>query len=427
MNFYPTRATKILDALFRHHVLYVIFFVFCLSIFLVHYFVSGQAVYGDGIGYYAHLRSWVIDGDWNYTNEYKHIYNHSNNNSLSPQSVEKVQIVATTSSGQAENHYSPGVAVLLLPFFLLAHLITQFGVAFHYVLPQSGYNDLYQITTGVGAVCYITLSMWLLEQILKYTIKDLPLARLTTFTIFFATHLLYYGSFDVINSHFASFFLIVLFFYVEILKPKTMENIFFLGLIAGLLTVNRLQDEIIVFIWLVLLLNSVNLKIFLKKFELFVAGFLLALWPLLYHWHNTFNNLLDQTYVRNLLRDTHNDGIDLFGSLFHPVTGLFSKAPLLFVAFVYFLITRKHKKDFYLQEALIFFCGQVSIITIQGGWYAAAYGGRMYISSLIFFAFILGDFFLYLKEKAQGMPYLVATFFTLINILSIGYFIFIQK
>lgn len=416
-----------MHAILKNNFVYLLFFLFCLIIFLVHYYVSGQAVYGDGIGYYAHMRSWVVDGDWDYTNEYKHIYNHENNNSLTPASVDQVQIVATTANGQAENHYSPGVAILLLPFYMLAHLITLFGTAFYFSMPVSGYSDLYQITTGIGALCYVTVSIWLLEQILKRTTNEPNIARLAAFTMFFATQLLYYGSFDVINSHFASFFLIVLFFYVDILRPKSLENIFFLGLLAGLLTVNRLQDGVIAILWILFSARPQNIKIFLRDMGVFVGGFVLSLWPLLYHWHNTFGNILQQTYIRNLVRDTHTQSIDLLGSLFHPVTGLFIKAPILLVLLVYFFITRKQKRQKYVIEAFIFFCIQIIIITIQGGWYAAAYGGRMYISSLIFFALLMGDFFLFLQNKNKWYPYWCAAFFVALNFASFAYFIFIQK
>lgn len=407
--------------------LYPVLFLFAVSIFLVHYFLSGQAVYGDGIGYYAHLRSWVIDGDWNYTNEYKHLYSHENNNSTEPLSADSVQIVATTADGKAENHYSPGVALLLLPFYISAQLISHIVHFFDSNFPVTGYSDLYQILSGIGAISYVVLSLWMLEQVINKTVDDREISKLTTVSIFLATHLLYYGSFDVLNSHFASFFLIILFFYVGMLKKVAVENIFLLGMIAGLLTVNRLQDGILFPLWMFFQQKQTSIKIFLQNALIFCCAFFAALWPLLYHWQHTFSSFLQHTYIKNLERDTASGTIDIFGSFFHPVTGLFTKAPLLLVALLYSLYLIKQKRTEHLVLPALFFAIQTIIITIQGGWFAAAYGGRMYTSSLVLFALVLGQLLLDLKRRNKNSPYMLVALFTAINFASFAYFIFIQK
>lgn len=407
---------------------YGLLFLFCVGIFLGHYYYSKQAVYGDGIGYYAHLRSWVIDRDWNYTNEYKHLYTAENNNAVDPLSSDQVQIVATTSKGEAENHYSPGVAVLLLPFYLIAHLISIIAVELGFPLSLNGYADTYQIAVGIGAICYVVFALWLLERILYQEIGDKEISRLSVLTIFFATQLLYYGSFDIINSHFASFFLIVLFYYLY--KQQTYgEKLFLLGLVGGLLTVNRVQDGIIGVLFVVELFNKQLLfsqKKFFKDVGIFIVGFLLALWPLLYHWHHTFNSIFDHTYVRNLENDIHNS-ISIFGSLFHPVTGLFTKAPILLVGFLFLCWLVVNKRQIPGKIMMWFFILQVIIITIQSGWHAAAYGGRMYISSLVFFAILLAHAFLLFKQKSLHMVYTLSCLFIMGNLLSIAYFILFQK
>jgi hypothetical protein len=419
-----------MNVIFRSKLVYLFIFIFSILIFLVHYYVSQQAVYGDGIGYYAHLRSWVIDGDWNYTNEYKHLYNHQNNNALEPAFADQVQIVSTTSDGRAENQYSPGVAILLLPFYVVAHF---FSLTLHFLgveVSMTGYSDLYQIMTGIGAITYVVFGLWLLEQVLKKILLNDEMALLTTLTIFFATQLLYYGSFDVINSHFASFFLISSFFYISIIKKATTKNIFLLGLFAGLLTVNRLQDGIIAILWILFQFNQQNfesLKLFFIKIGTFCLGCILSLWPLLYHWQNTFSSIFEQTYFRNLERDLGTHGVDLLGSFFHPVTGLFIKAPVLLLALIYGVYISRRKIHSYLFLPGAFFIIQSIIITIQGGWYAAAYGGRMYISSLVFFAFLLGLLFKDLKNRNTYIPYITAGIFVFINFFSIVHFVIIQK
>lgn len=410
--------------------MYLGLFVLSLTIFLVHYAISGQAVYGDGIGYYAHVRSWVIDGDWDYTNEYQHIYTPLNNNLVEPKLVDKVQIVATTKDGKAENHYSPGVALLLLPFFLVAHGLSVLLSFLVNDVSTSGYADIYQVLTGIGAIGYVIAGLWLLEQIIRKIVSDVEIGRLVVSAIFLATQLLYYGSFDVLNSHFASFFLATLFFYLYLLGNKSLENIFLLGLVGGLLAVNRLQDGILAILWIIfeiLTMRAVTIKIILIRTIIFFTGFVLALWPLLRHWHTTFNTVVEHTYVKNLVRDTAASSPDMLGSFFHPVTGLFTKAPMLLIAMGYFIYLAKRQRTHELMLPFIFFVIQVIIITIQGGWYAAAYGGRMYISSLVFFAMVLGHLLYRLKAVDKRSPYWFVGSFTALNFLSMAYFVFIQK
>ncbi|MDQ5951473.1 MAG: hypothetical protein QG639_754, partial [Patescibacteria group bacterium] len=322
-----------IEAYLKSSGLYLLLVVFSSSVFLMHYLVSGQAVYGDGIGYYAHLRSWVIDGDWDYTNEYKHNYSQVNNNSVKPTSSDDVQIVATLPDGRAENHYSPGVAILLLPYFFLAHVLSIVVAMFNTPVSLHGYSDVYQIITGLGAVIYVVAGLWLLEQVLCRYSKDGLMSRIAVISIFFATQLLYYGAYDVINSHFASFFLVSLFLYLGYKRKISDKKIFLLGIIGGLLTVNRLQDGILAFLWFLLEcknnFKSDKLIIYIRTSLIYLSGYLMALLPLLYHWSLTFDGVFKHTYIRNLERDVNVYSIDFLGSLFHPNTGLFSVSPLL--------------------------------------------------------------------------------------------------
>ncbi|PIY80919.1 MAG: hypothetical protein COY80_00725 [Candidatus Pacebacteria bacterium CG_4_10_14_0_8_um_filter_42_14] len=76
----------------------------------------------------------------------------------------------------------------------------------------------------------------------------------------------------------------------------------------------------------------------------------------------------------------------------------------------------------------IFFFFQYVVISTQGGWQAAAYGGRMYISSLPFFLALLAEFIVFLSKKYSYKNMLiVAGFFIIINIFSIFSFVLFEK
>jgi hypothetical protein len=405
--------------------LYLGLFLFAVVIFLIHYAVSGQAVYGDGIGYYSHLHSFVIDGDFDYTNEYKHIYDHEHNNLTVDSLAPVVQIVSTMENGKAENFYSTGVAVLLLPFYLLAHLITLVLNLFHAGMSTLGYGDLYQILTGIGAIFYCIAGLLFLEKIINYVIRDAKISLISSLTIFLATSLLYYGSFDVINSHFASFFLASFFFYLFISGGKNKNNLL-LGLVAGLMTVTRVQDSVVVVIWLMDLLQKKRFGF--KPVGKFLAGFFFGIIPLIVHLSMVFGNPLQHPYLRGLLEKYQKGPIvDIFGSLFNPVTGLFFRTPLLLVIFIFFLYLAWKKDIKNLFYPFLFFVMQFLIITAQGGWAAAAYGGRMYISSLIFFGLVLGKLLLRIGKKKFSYVYLIVSIFIVINFVSMAFFILREK
>lgn len=406
---------------FLRRYLYLGLFLFAVLVFLVHYAVSGQAVYGDGIGYYSHLHSWVIDGDWDYTNEYRHIYDSQHNNIDTGIESPVVQIVGTTETGKAENFYGTGVAVLLLPFYLLAHLISNLANLFGAGFSVQGYGDIYQVLTGIGAIIYTVWGVYFLNKIINFVIKDKKISLISSVAIFLSTSLLYYGSFDVINSHFASFFLTAVFFYLFMAK----KNNLLLGLVAGLLTLNRVQDSVVVLIWLVDVLIKKDL---LKSVKGFFVGFVFAIIPLIFHWSSVISDLFNHPYLRGLSeRFGGEQSVDISGSLFSPITGLFFRTPVLLVVLIFFLYLVWKRDTKNLIYPLAFFLMQYVIITAQGGWEAAAYGGRMYISSLVFFGPVLGKFLLQMSKKSWVAVYLFVAIFILINFFSMAVFILRDK
>lgn len=403
--------------------IYVGLFLFGISVFLAHYLISGQAVYGDGIGYYSHLHSFVIDRDFNYTNEYKHIYDNFHNNVDTGEEAVAVQIIGVTKDGQAENFYGTGVAVLLLPFYFAAHLVSIITNILGGHVSLLGYSDIYQIFSGIGAVFYTVLGLYFLEKTIVKVIGNRLFGLISSVTIFFSTSLLYYGSFDVINSHFASFFLVSLFFFLLITRDKRSNLL--LGIVAGLLTINRLQDSIVVLIWVIDLIRK---RDSIKSAGKFIIGYLFALIPMVVHWNSVIGNPLNHPYLRGVLEKYYGGlNFDLWGSLFDPVTGLFFRTPILLVLFLYFIYLVIKKDAKYLLYPFLFFIMQFIIVTAQGGWEAAAYGGRMYISSLVFFGLILGKLLLQISRKSMVAVYVFISMFIVSNFFSMLVFILRDK
>lgn len=414
--------------------LFVFIFIFLSSIFLVHYSVTGQAVYGDGIGYYAHLHSWYFHHSVDTTREYLHIYTPENNNVHHPIVSPEIQIVAQTKEGNAQNFYGTGPALLLFPFYAFADFITIVVNTFGTNIARNGYADIYQIGSGIGAILYVTLGLFLLYKISLSQGMKKSIAKLSAFTILLASPLIYYGGFDVINSHFASFFLVCTFLFVLYCKEKTLPWMFILGCISGVLLSTRPQDILIVIIFSVFSLAKARIKrtqihhIFLSCIA-GLLGFGISSIPQCIQWIHTYDSPLSHPYISGFLAErTTNAPIDILGSLFHPQVGLFSVTPLILVIFVFyfFSIKKAHTKPFL--PLFIFFVVQFGIITVQRGWYAQAYGGRMYISTLPFFYFILCHVMMAMKQKVSAKAiFLLVLLFSLFNMFNIGRFVLFTK
>ncbi len=368
-------------------VFYAGIWLFLLTLFLGHFALTGQAVYGDGIGYYAHLHSWYIDHDWDSTNEYKHIYSPENNARLQPLSAAQVQIVGTSQSGRALNHYSTGMAVLLLPWYVAADLFTRFYNMLGFSeLSTTGFSAQYQLFCGIGAVSFVVLGLYFLEKTLEHLQYSVFVSRLTVVCVVGGTSLLYYGGFDVINSHFGSFFAASAFFFVCITWPESLKKYALLGALAGLALTIRIQDSLLLLLPLVHLTRT-HSRHKAAAVTALSAAFILGSLPTLYQVLMVLP-LSEHTYLREVQNIwTHQSPFGFWGSLFHPVTGLFTRTPLVGGAFAYILWLLWHKKlpHFFILP-LCFFVLQYVIISLQGGWHAAAFGGRMYISSLFVFA-----------------------------------------
>jgi hypothetical protein len=420
---------------------YIALYIFLVAIFFAHYFVSGQAVYGDGIGHYAYLHSWYFDGDNDFTNEYQHIYNFANNNSLAPNQSELVQIVGTNSAGKALNHFSPGMAILLLPFYVLADGIVMVANLFGANLARNGYSNVYQLVVGMGAVFYVVVAVWLSEKFLMLFDVGQWASRVAVLTLLMATQLLYYGSFDVLNSHFVSFLLVVWFFYY-FFKYRTqldLQKYFWLGVIVSLMFLTRPQDGVVVAVVLVdAFLTAKNSRKFWQTFWPQLAAKLSAFFLpiavgvslLATQWLNTFDSFDTHPYFMWMVgKDSLVVASDLLGTLFHFTNGLFFRTPILLLAMLMFahLIHRK-KVSYELSLLAMFFFLQYLIIFFQGGWKAAAYGGRMYISSLPFFLVLIAKLFVWVKTKHSTLTlWLLISFLISLNILSVFSFVLLEK
>lgn len=191
-------------------------------------------------------------------------------------------------TGQVVDKYTMGVAVLQLPFFLLA------DVAAHLFTPDQtdGFSAIYQLgNIASGCFYYFVGSVASYKISRKYA--DDKSAFWAAVAVTFGTGLFHYISRDGGYSHVYSYAMIALFILlVDIYEKKPVKRVQFLGGICfGLLTLVRVTNAVMILIYVFYRVNSFRgllerlKKILLpKNWWLVLLGVLLVWAPQLMYW-----------------------------------------------------------------------------------------------------------------------------------------------
>jgi len=161
-------------------------------------------IVADGMGYYNYLPATFIYHDHDYQFEwfpkvYHQYYAHQNEDPLSHFMVKY--------KDRQINLYYPGVSLLQLPFFFIAH-----GLAYLLSVPADGYAWPYQLMMALSAMFYAWVGLIVLHKIIKQLTQNSQAASLTIVAVLLGTNLYTYAIFNGCYSHVYSFFAITLFY-----------------------------------------------------------------------------------------------------------------------------------------------------------------------------------------------------------------------
>lgn len=152
---------------------------------------KGWLFNADGFYYYSYAVSLVLDGDLDFSNQYRFSKGVEN-------PKEREAIVPTT--GRPANIVGIGAALLWLPGFLVGHGL--FALLHRSAVPR-GYELTYQLPTYLWSFLVGLMGMWLLYRLLAKTFEE-RLALLTTIGIMFGTALSNYAFFHANMAHWTS-------------------------------------------------------------------------------------------------------------------------------------------------------------------------------------------------------------------------------
>jgi len=313
-----------------------------------------------------------------------------------------------THNGHTMNKYPVGVAICLLPFFIIAHVLT---LIFNF--SHDGYSQIYAIFVNIGAIFYLFIGLTFLKKLLKIYINDRWVVSITIVAIAFGTHLFYYTIGEPSMSHIYSFALISMFLFVlkkYFLSPSPKYLICtaaLLGMILLIRPVNILIIGAIPF----LAGSFQNLKSgILTKFQMIRSALMAALiffaiisiQFILYKIQS--GDVFVYTYPGESFNFLHPK---IFKILFSYKKGLFVYTPITLVSLLGFIWLIKNKK----YEALTLSLYLVLITFIFSSWWSWYYGGsfslRAYVEYLPFFALLLVFVFKLLKSKKLKIAFSV--------------------
>jgi hypothetical protein len=304
-------------------------------------------------------------------------------------------------NGNMVNKYSMGIAMLNLPFFLVA-----FPVSVMLGYPQDGFSIPFQLSIYMASLFYVICGLFFLRLVLKKYFND-KVVSLVLLTLAIATNLYCYAIYESLMSHSYLFFLYSTLLYCTIKWYDSEKTKFALltGLCCGLITLSRPNEIISILIPLLYGVHSFNslgqrFKFIQHRWKEYAASiviFILVGLPQLIYWKVLSGKFFYYSYG--------NEGFDFL----HPniLSGLFSfqngwliYTPVMIFALAgIFLLQRKN--DFRI-PLLIYIPVYIYIIYSYWAWnYYNGFGSRPMVETYPLLSIPLG----YMTEWALRRRY----------------------
>ncbi|MBN1950623.1 MAG: hypothetical protein JW801_05435 [Bacteroidales bacterium] len=240
--------------------------------------IDGGIIRTDVKSYYAYLPAVLIYGDLKMT------YYDKN-----PEKYMKWIRPKISPTGNRTTVSTMGLSILYSPFFLVAHAYASGSSTYE----ADGYSVPYHIALLISVYFYFIIALILLRKLLLKYFTDLSVG-ITLLAIGAGTNLIHYLTIEAPMSHGYSFFLFILFLYllVQWREKPGWANTIYLGLSAGLISLIRPTNSLIVILIPLYGVNSLKdlrenfLFIFRSwKFIVLMGALVFLVWvPQLFYW-----------------------------------------------------------------------------------------------------------------------------------------------
>ncbi|HOY30593.1 MAG TPA: hypothetical protein PKW80_01820 [Bacteroidales bacterium] len=340
-------------------------------------------VLSDGKGYYAYLPAVFIYHDLN--------FGFFEKKEMDPAADPKLFYdYRVFSDGHTINKCFCGIALLQMPFFLMAHLIESISGG-----QADGFSPLYYIFIQIATIFYYFLGLLFLSKLLfLYKFKHSSVI-LTLITVTFGTNAFYYIIREAAMPHIYSFALIAAFMYYSKLyfSDHRPLRILIISVLLGLIVLVRPVNIIIVF--LLPFLSSSWYSYKRGFYTLFHKPLFLIAAVIIFIIIGSIQLMIYRISTGSFLIDSYgNEYFEFFNPhvisfLFSYKKGAFLYTPILFISlFGLYHFWKNARYNFY---CLVFFIIVIFYVLSSwwNWWYGGSFSSRVLIDYLPVFMILL--------------------------------------
>lgn len=295
--------------------------------------------------------------------------------------------------GKTLSVFTCGVAILWMPFFLLAHLISIF-----FGLDTGGYANMYYGFMLVAGIVYTYIGLVFMYKFLR-EFFDHKVSLITTSLFFLATNVFFYSVLlGAGMAHVYSFSMIVIYLYCshKFFKDSSLKNLILLGIpfaLAVLIRPTNIISGLYLFLYGISNLETLKERttFWIKNYWAIIAMFIIGVIvfiPQMAYWHYVTGKFLVYSYQEYGFPNWNSPkfGIVLFGKY----NGWLTYTPIVCFALVGLFILLWKKQMNSLAISLVLLIG----IYVNASWwvptFSAAVGQRAMIDFLPVLAIPLG-------------------------------------
>ena len=285
-------------------------------------------VYGfDPVGYFSWLRSAVIDGNLDTTDEYLRYGNE--------------KIAGATVTGYNHNPYAIGAPLLWSPFYLAAHAVESARSAITQSPSPDGYGDAYVWAISLGSALLGFAAVLMLHRLARRLYGE-PAATLGALAAWLASPLVFYMYSHPAMAHAADAFANALAFaaWFGVCRDPRPRNWLLMGASIGLAALVRTQNVLIGLVpgvWLLAqapaAFRSGEGRAWLQSVAAFGLGALIAFAPQMIAWRVVYGSWIELNPYAYTQDAGHFTGtFQILPVLFSTDRGLFVWSPVLLFA-----------------------------------------------------------------------------------------------
>lgn len=324
-------------------------------------------------------------------------------------------------NGKKSMKMTMGLSFLYLPFFLTAHVIAGW---FGYV--RDGFNFPYQFMLAISSIFYAFIGIYIVRKLLLKYFNEV-VTSITLMVLVLGTNLWSGTLLEIGLTHSYLMMLIAIFLYLTIkwLEKPTYKNIIAAGFTAGLITLIRPTDILVLIIPILFGISSIkNLRervILFWEYKLHVIVFGVCMFivfiPQIIHWKYISGEWILYSYgeERFYFLKPH-----ILSGLFSYRKGWLLYTPIMTFALIGFFLLKKYARDFFWLTLIFTVLNSWIVFSWWCWWYGGSFGARALIESYALLVFPLAAFIRFAWQNrnwvAKTSLILVFGFFIWLNL-----------